>query len=154
MNSPIMLPGLGLLLMLCLTTNPAFATLGERSDSVGKDSAALSAEKKNTTSSDRYSVHELASQGTTVREFLTPGGVVFAVAWNGLVNPDLGVLLGAYTPDYKRAKQNLARKHGQKRSKVKGDRVVVETWGQMRNLCGRAYDPALVPQGVDLDEIR
>lgn len=154
MKSPMTVLGLGLLLMLCVTSKPAFATLGQKVDSVGRDSAALSAEKKNTTSGDKYSIHEIVSQGTTVREFVNNGGVVFAVGWNGLVNPDLTVLLGSYTPDYKKAKGNLQRRHGQKGSKIKGDRVVVETWGQMRNLCGRAYDPALIPQGVELDEIR
>jgi len=31
---------------------------------------------------------------------------------------------------------------------------VVETWGHMRAMRGRAYVPALVPAGVALDEIR
>ena len=34
------------------------------------------------------------------------------------------------------------------------DRVVVEKWGHMRNLQGRAYAPALLPPGVSSDEIR
>jgi hypothetical protein len=32
--------------------------------------------------------------------------------------------------------------------------VVVDRWGHMRDLHGRAWIPDLVPQGVTLDEIR
>jgi hypothetical protein len=37
---------------------------------------------------------------------------------------------------------------------LKANNVVVEKWGHMRNLQGRAYAPALMPQGVSVDEIR
>jgi len=37
---------------------------------------------------------------------------------------------------------------------VRTDRVVVEKWGNMRNLQGRAYAPALIPPGVSIDEIK
>lgn len=144
--------GVGLLLIPVFTPQ-AFAALGEKAESIAKDRKALSAMAKNTSSFDKYTVEEMASDGTTVREFLTPSGVVFAIAWKGIVTPDLTVLLGSYTNDYKEAKKKQARKHGEKRSKVKTDRVIVETWGHMRNLQGRAYDPSLVPKGVNPDEL-
>jgi hypothetical protein len=131
----------------------ANAALGEGADSIEKDRKALSARQRATTSTARYTVQEVASDATVVREFLTPPGVVFAVAWNGLVHPDLTTLLGSYAPEYKVAKRQLPRRHGQKRTQVKGERVVVETWGHMRNLQGRAYVPTLVPSGVNLNEI-
>jgi len=37
---------------------------------------------------------------------------------------------------------------------VRTDRVVVEKWGHVRNLQGRAYPPALIPLGVSVDEIK
>lgn len=133
---------------------PARATLGEGADSIARDCKALSAVKNSTTSHTRYSVQEVTSDATSVREYLTPAGIVFGLAWNGLVQPDLSVLLGSYAGDYQEAKRQLQRKYGQRRSQVKGDRVVVETWGQMRNLQGRAYDPALIPAGVTANEIK
>ena len=89
-----------------------------------------------------------------MREFLTPAGTVFAVAWNGLVHPDLTTLLGAYDAEYRDARLQTPRMHGQKSTRVQGSRVVVETWGHMRNLCGRAYLPALLPTGVNVNEIQ
>ena len=145
---------LGLLALSLLGARQARATLGEGADSIARDKKALSAVKRATTSFANYTVQEIASDATTVREFITPAGVVFAVAWNGLVHPDFSTLLGAYTDEYKSAKKQLPRQHGKKSSRVQSGRVVVETWGHMGNLQGRAYLPALVPEGVKTDEIR
>jgi hypothetical protein len=131
----------------------ACATLGEGPDSVAKDRKALSTVKRAATSHDNYTVHESSSKATTVREYLSPAGVVFAVAWNGMTPPDLSTLLGSYHQQYQSAKRLVARQHGHKRSRVAAEGVVVETWGHMRNLQGRAYVPELVPAGVAINEI-
>jgi hypothetical protein len=85
---------------------------------------------------------------------VSPSGVVFGIAWNGLTYPDLTPLLGSYTSEYQKALSNVKRQHGHKYIKVKSDNVVVEKWGHMRNLQGRAYLPASIPQGVYVDEIK
>jgi len=144
---------LGLLGMSLSGARQAHATLGEGADSIARDRKALSAAKRATISRAGYTVQEIASEATAVREFITPSGVVFAVAWNGLVHPDLGTLLGSYADEYRSAKRQLPRQHGKRRSRVRSDRMVVETWGHMGNLQGRAYLPALVPEGVKTDEI-
>jgi hypothetical protein len=131
----------------------ARATLGEGSDSVTRDSRALAATKKAPTSRAGYSIQEVSSDATTVREYLNPSGVVFAVAWRGFVHPDLDTLLGSYASEYGSAKRQTPRTYGLKRSKVETGRVIVETWGHMRDLRGRAYLPALLPKGVSVDEI-
>lgn len=142
-------------LAVSLTTPPAaYATLGERFDSIARDRKALSARSRAMTTHSRYTVQEVANNAVVVREYLNPSGIVFGVAWNGVVQPDLTVLLGSYAADYQQSKQQHPRKHGQRRSQVKGSRVVVETWGQMRNLQGRAYDPALIPEGVTAHDIK
>jgi len=87
-------------------------------------------------------------------DIISPNGVVFAVAWNGLVPPDLTQLLGAYHDEYQQARKNTPRQPGRRHARIATDRVVVETSGQMRNLRGRAYAPGLLPQGVNLDEIK
>lgn len=143
-----------LFLLLLLHSLPASATLGEKADSIARDRKALSAAKRAATTGNDYTIQEMASEGSTIREFVTPDGVVFAVAWKGMVHPDLKTLLGGYAEEYECARQQLPRKHGQKRARVKGDHVIVETWGHSRNLQGRAYLPSLVPAGVNPDEIR
>ena len=46
------------------------------------------------------------------------------------------------------------REPGRRNQKVETNRIVVEKWGHMRNLQGRAYVPALIPAGVSIDEIK
>jgi hypothetical protein len=145
---------LSLLLVAPFGPGVAHATLGEKADSIAKDRKALSAVKKATTSHENYTVQEVASDATTVREYINPEGIIFAVAWDGMAHPDLTALLGSYASDYHSAKQKQPRRHGQKRSQVTGDKVVVETGGHMRNLRGRAYLPTLIPEGVALNEIK
>ena len=143
----------GLLAISLLGSPRARATLGEGADSIANDGKALSAAKSATTTRAKYQIQVLTSDANVVREYLTPSGIVFAVAWNGLVHPDLTTLLGSYAEEYRHAKQQLPRRHGQKSMRVQGDQVVVETWGHMRNLQGRAYLPAMIPAGVDVNEI-
>ncbi len=141
-------------LSLIILSHPAQATLGESSASVAKDRKAMAAVRQNTTPRPSYTVQEIVSEANTVREYVSPSGVVFAIAWNGLTPPDLSLLLGTYADDYRQARQQSLPKPGQRHSQVKGNQVVVESWGHMRNLQGRAYVPALLPQGVNIDEIK
>ena len=68
--------------------------------------------------------------------------------------PDLTPLLGSYAGEYQEALGRTARKYGERHLQVKAAHVVVQKWGHMRNLQGRAYAPDLVPAGVTVDEIR
>jgi hypothetical protein len=145
---------LGLALSVGLFAPSALATLGEPLGSIALDRQALSAAERGSTARTGYTVHELATQGTTVREYVSADGVVFAVAWSGLAHPSLEPLLGAYAADYQAASGQTARVRGRRAQRVAGARVVVEQWGHMRDLHGRAYAPALVPGGVSLDDLR
>ena len=131
----------------------AQATLGEGADSIIRDRKALSATQRSTTCRASYHIQEIASQATTIREYLTLSGVVFAIAWNGLVNPDLTTLLGSYAGEFEEAKRQSPPRPGQRQLTVRTNRVVVETGGHMRDLRGRAYLPALLPVGMSFDEI-
>ncbi len=132
----------------------AQATLGGSEDSITSDREALSAVRRTTMIQSNYTVHEIASGSTVVREYVSADGVVFGIAWNGLIHPDLTQLLGAYAGEYHAALKQTPREPGRRRLRVKANHVVVEKWGHMRNLQGRAYVPALVPPGVRIDEIR
>jgi hypothetical protein len=130
------------------------ATLGESAESVMSDRKAISADRSTTTVRNGYTIKEVISDSVSVREYISPSGLVFGIAWSGLIHPDLTPLLGSYAAEYKVALKQTPRKHGRRFSQVRTDRVVVEKWGHMRHLQGRAYAPALIPSGVSIDEIK
>jgi len=139
---------------ICASAGKVCAALGGSADSVETDRKVLSAAPAAITVRNGYTVHEVKSDANTVREYISASGVVFAIGWNGLAPPDLEPLLGTYADEYRQALRKTARKPGQRHLQVKADRVVVEQWGHMRNLQGRAFVPALIPPGVSNDEIR
>ena len=102
-----------------------------------------------------YVLHEtLLENGTRVREYATPSGLVFAVAWRGPVLPDLSALLGDYFISFK-AETDQARLIGKRGSPVNLERgdLVVSSSGRMRNFFGHAYAPALIPTGVNIKDV-
>jgi len=133
---------------------PARASLGGGADSIESDRKALAASRLATTAGAAFTVQELDAGGTRIRQYLSPSGVVFAVAWNGLTHPDLGPLLGTYAAAFREAEARTARVPGRRQHEVRTDRLVVQRFGHMRNLQGRAWAPALLPPGVELDAIR
>jgi hypothetical protein len=151
---PRLLPAISLVLTFFTVTTQAQATLGESADSIASDQKVLSSVRGVTSTSPGYTVHEIRSETTTIREYVSPSGIVFGIAWNGLTHPDLTSLLGTYHNDYQKILRQTPRQPGRRHVQMKTERVVVEKWGHMRNLQGRAYAPALIPQGVGVDEIK
>ena len=145
---------LGLSVAIFVTAQHAQATLGESADSITSDRKALSAVRRATTARNGYTVHEIDSDATVVREYVSPTGIVFGITWNGLIHPDLTQLLGTYASEYEKALRQTRRQPGRRRLQVRTNRVVVAKWGHMRNLQGRAYAPDLIPPGVSIDEIK
>jgi len=143
-----------LMTIILLSASQTKATLGESADSVASDQKSLSAVRRATTIRHGYTVQEITSDPTTVREYVAPSGVVFGIAWNGLVYPDLTPLLGSYASEYQEALRRTPRNPGRRSLQIRTNRIVVEKWGHMRNLQGRAYLPGLVPLGVSINEIK
>ncbi len=145
---------LGISAGILAAVQPAHAALGESADSITADIESLSAMRGATISRDGYTVQTIKSDAATVREYLSPSGVVFGIAWNGMSHPDLTQLLGTYAGEYRDALRQTPRKPGRRSLQVKSNHIVVEKWGHMRNLQGRAYVPSLIPQGVSVDDIK
>jgi hypothetical protein len=143
-----------LALPLLFTSAPAWAALGGTEASVETDRRALTATRLATVPRAGYQVHELDAGGTRVRQYLSPLGLVFGVAWDGLVHPDLDTLLGPYAAAWRQADRETPRLQGRRFRAVTAPNLVVERWGHMRHLQGRAWDPALLPPGVTADAIR
>ena len=106
-----LLIGLGLaVLFLMAAAGPVQAALGESVDSVASDQTALAAKRVSQMVGNGYTVQELRSDSVTLREYVAPTGIVFAIAWNGLIHPDLTSLLGSYVGEYRTALQHVPRR--------------------------------------------
>jgi hypothetical protein len=143
-----------LALLLLAASGPARAALGGTVESVETDRRALAASRLPSVAQALYQVHEIEVGGTRVRQYLSPQGLVFGVAWEGLAHPDLDTLLGPYAPAWREAEARAPRSPGRRAHTVTAPNLVVERWGHMRYVQGRAWDPALLPSGVSADAIR
>ena len=145
----------GLALAMVLACCPwAQAALGGSADSIGADRAALQAVQRAAVARAGFTVQEVVTDATVVREYLSPSGVVFGIAWNGYVHPDLSQLLGSYWDEFSTANRKAERNFGRRRQRLATEHLVLERWGHMRKLQGRAYLPSLVPEGVSTDDIK
>ena len=149
-----LLLGICLVLTVFIAAKQAQAALGESVDSIASDQKDLSAVQRATKTFMGYTVYEMRSETMTIREYVSPSDVVFGITWKGLTHPDLTPLLGNYASEHKKAASHTKRQPGHRYAKIKSDNIVVEKWGHMRRLQGRAYVPDLIPEGVSVDEIK
>ena len=149
-----------LLIALCV---PACATLGDNAATVLTDQARMKGTLRSVHRS-AYVMHEITTpSGAKVREFVSPAGAVFGVAWEGQFPPNFQELLGPY---YLQVQQALAQQRAAEQSSeqpahrrrgpvfVQTPGIVFAQSGHMRSFHGQAYIPQLVPQGVQPSEIR
>ncbi|MGD9843086.1 MAG: DUF2844 domain-containing protein [Steroidobacteraceae bacterium] len=148
------LSGVLLLVLVSSLSMPAplQAALGDKLDSVEADRVRMKATSV-VKAATLYTTHELLTpQQTTIREYVSNAGVVFAVTWQGPFQPDLTQLFGAYVDSYKTAARGSASSRN--RLSVSEPNLVVQAVGHMRAFSGRAYDPQLLPAGINIDEIQ
>src|ERR1035441_6707885 len=101
---------------------------------------------------------EITPTTGAVREFVSPAGAVFGVAWEGQFPPNFQLLLGPY---YQQVQQAIAQQASEQPTRRRRGPVMIETpgivfsqGGHMRSFHGQAYIPQLVPQGVQTSDIR
>ncbi|MDR3608877.1 MAG: DUF2844 domain-containing protein [Oligoflexia bacterium] len=142
------------------SSGSALGALGEREDSIEVDRKSLSGSHHTQAVYSGFSVHEIANDGVTIREYVSQNGVIFGIAWKGVIHPDLSTLLGSYSSEYQtvsknsqyaRARSALGRRNY---SETKSANVVVEKSGHMRALQGKAYLPSLIPEGMTPSDIQ
>ena len=140
------------MLAVCL---PAMASLGGDVTSVQDDLAKMKGSVQVHATAD-YTVHEITTSGrTVVREYVSPAGKVFAVAWQGPFMPDLGQILGTYLEQYAAAVKANRDPHARRRPlNIQEPGLVVQSSGHVRAYFGRAYVPDMLPQGVSAEVIR
>jgi hypothetical protein len=141
----------GIILAASLAAMPALAALGGDATTVTADQVHVSG-KLSVVHAQRYAVHEIVvPSGATLRQFVSPAGKVFGVAWAGPTMPDLRQALGPYFEPYATA---LSQRRFKGPVLVELPGLVVQSTGHQRAFAGRAYVPEAVPPGVDVDEIR
>ena len=129
---------------------PVSAALGDNAASVLNDQARLKGTLRSV-DAHTYVMHQItAPSGVVVREFVSPGGAVFGVAWEGQFPPDLQQLLGPYYQQAQAAQRSHA---GRSPIVIETPGLVVYQTGHARYFRGQAYIPQLLPQGMQAREI-
>jgi hypothetical protein len=141
------------------TVLPAWASLGGDSASIQADQLHMQSSltsKAAVTVAGTYTVHEIqAATGTVVREYISPEGKVFAVAWCGPRMPDLRQLLGGYFEQYQTAVQSRSGvRRARKPIMIDEPGLVVQMGGHIRAFSGKAYVPEMLPSSVRAEDIR
>lgn len=133
---------------LLILHGPAAAALGE----TGAPAASAQTEtSRQAAGAAHYSVHETRlDSGTLVREYVSAGGTVFAVAWQGPSLPDLRHLLGKYFADYTEA----AKVSGRGPLRINNPELVVRSGGRLRAFSGQAYLPRELPENFSIGVIQ
>jgi hypothetical protein len=101
-----------------------------------------------------FAVHELqAPTGHVVREYVSPSGTVFGVAWQGPSKPDLRQLLGTHFDEFIQASDQMQR-HGHGPLVIQLPGLVVVSAGHMRAFSGKAYVTQMLPERVRAEAIQ
>jgi hypothetical protein len=136
-----------LFLALLLGSAPAWASLGDSVASVHSDSARMRGEVS-TAAMEGYTIHLIDSpDGTQIREYVSPSGLVFGVAWQGPFMPNLSQLLGTYFAQFQQAAASSPARR-RRALAVHTGALVVESGGHMRGFHGRAYLTTLMPANL------
>jgi hypothetical protein len=89
--------------------------------------------------------------GSTIRQYVSPAGTVFAVTWQGFA-PDLRQLLGSHFDEYMTSASQAA--HRGRGAHIETGDLVFDSGGHMRYVVGRAFLRSKLPSGVSSDELR
>ncbi len=145
---------LSVLLILVLAQIPAWAVLGQTEASVTTDQQRMKTEDRVQTFAS-YKVHQLTTtNGPTVREYVSPQGVVFGVAWQGRFMPNVNQLLGTYVENLQTATADQTHIQRRRGITVKTGDFVYSNFCHLQNCTGRAYVPAFVPSSVSAEVVR
>jgi len=143
----------GISVSLLLVAAPAWAVLGEYESSVSVDQQYLQGEVREQSLAG-FRVHQItASSGVTVREYVSPKGLVFGVAWSGHFAPNVQQLLGSYYADLEQAQQSRTQQRGAP-AVIRTGQLVFVSSGHLRFIRGHAYVPSLVPDNISAEVVR
>ena len=143
--------------MSVLAVPTAQAVLGGEASTIREDEVRLKGVRRQAVALRLpVQTHEITlADGSSIREYVSPGGIVFAVAWNTRFKPNLELLLGAHAASYAVAASDAMKTPGIKRNVVlQRDDLVVHSTVHLNSFVGKAYVRSLVPVRVNVDELR
>jgi Protein of unknown function (DUF2844) len=147
----LLIPALVLAVTL-IVPKAAHAALGAMVDSVARDETMLKGTELVTPTAN-YDLHEIkAATGTTVREYVSRQGTVFAVNWEGRTTPDLQQLLGSSYSRY--LAEARTHRSGHHLLSINSPDLVASVVRLQRSSIGHVHLPALVPAGVAVADLR
>lgn len=130
---------------------PVHAALGDDVSAVEQDRVRMHASHE-VRKRGAWDVHELTTAvGSTVREFVGPDGIVFAVSWSGGWRPDLRDMLGTHYDRFIAGTRGRRRTQGSVRVELPG--MVVVMGGYLRTFFGHAYLSDRLPAGFSPEAI-
>lgn len=136
---------LAVALMLMMGSLSAWAALGQYESSVSSDQKFISGEDRQEVRQG-YRLHQItASDGSFVREYVSPAGIVFGVSWQGRGMPNLQQLLGSHMADLQLAEKRTVRRRS---VLVRTDSFVFVSNSHLRFFQGHAYVPNLIPSNL------
>ena len=141
----------GISCALCglLCAGNSWAALGGDLASVQSDAQAFGASSTSAATAGATVYTQTLPAGLMLRQYISATGLVFAVAWQGPVQPDFERLLGTYFQTYA-----LAQRQQRRGVNVQTAAVVIESGGMMRSFNGRAFLPSALPAGLLAQDIR
>jgi Protein of unknown function (DUF2844) len=149
-------PGLFAMIISCglLLPRVAQSSLGGDVTSVTADAQALGGVLQSSAAGS-FELEQITTDGgLQVREYLSPGGVVFAIAWSGPVMPDLQQLLGTEFAQFAAAMRAQDHPGRHRNVNVVTGTLVAESAGHLRAYSGWAYLPAMLPAGTSPAQFR
>jgi hypothetical protein len=145
---------LSVLLILILAHIPAWAVLGQNEATVTTDQQQMKSED-HVQDLQAYKVHELTTaNGPTVREYVSPQGVVFGIAWQGRSMLNVTGFLGTYVENLQTATPSQTQIRHLRGVTVKTSDFVFTNFCRMRICTGKAYVPSLVPNNISAEVVR
>ena len=137
----------GMVLILIWGAAPGWAALGEPESSVSADGKVLQGQIR-AEAHPGYRLCQITdSSGTVIREYVSPGGKIFGISWQGPFVPNMAQLLGSYFPYLQQYAQAQTGRRGGPLILRKDD-FVFTSGGHMRAYHGRAYVISLVPTNL------
>jgi len=137
-----------------LAMSPSWAGLGDIKSLTPQPTSRMVA-RRSVSLRPGYSVHDtILSDGSQIREFVSMGGLTFAVRWHAMHKPNMATLLGNSNEEFVRSMQLPNSSGGSRRNlRHDGSDLVVRSRSHLHVFYGLAYRESLMPSGLRPEQL-